>query len=385
MKSEFLLDPNIIYLNHGSFGACPKPIFADYQKWQVELEREPVQFILKNSLDYLKTSKAALAQYINCDPDDFYFTVNPTVAINTVMRSLDLKPGDEILATNHEYGAMDRIWNFFGRKSGVKYVRQEISLPIISKQQILDEFWRGYNSNTKAIFINQISSVTALIFPVKEICQRAKELGLITIVDAAHVPGHIALDLSDIDADYYTGTLHKWMLTPKGCSFLYVKKELQQKLDPLVISWGYDSVAPSGNSFLDYHEPQGTRDISAFLTAPAAIAFLKKHNWEVRAAECRKMIRDNYLNFCKLLNTQPVCPITEEFLGQMCSIEITTSAPAELKELLFSKYNIEIPIMTIDDKTYLRITVQVYNSQADLDSLYEAISDILQTTKLLQI
>lgn len=219
MKSQFLLNPEITYLNHGSFGACPKPIFENYQSWQRELETGPVQFITKNALDYLKESKAALARYINCSPEDFYFTPNPTFAVNTIMRSLKLNPGDEILATNHEYGAMDKTWHFYCQMSGAKYIRKEISLPVISKEQIISEFWEGLTDRTKIIFLNQISSVTALIFPVREICERAKSLGLITIVDGAHVPGHIPLDMQTIKADFYTGTMHKWMLAPKGVLF----------------------------------------------------------------------------------------------------------------------------------------------------------------------
>jgi len=220
MKSLFLLNKDITFLNHGSFGACPKPIFEDYQKWQLLLEKNPVQFIQKTGAAYLKSSKLSLAKYIGCDVDDFFFTPNPTVAINTVMRSLKLNPGDEILSTNHEYGAMDRTWHFYCKKTGVKYIQSQINLPILSKEQLLNEFWRGYTSNTKVIFINHISSATALIFPVKEICDKARELGLITIIDGAHVPGHIELNISELNPDFYTGTTHKWMLTPKGSSFL---------------------------------------------------------------------------------------------------------------------------------------------------------------------
>ena len=157
MKSQFLLDPNITFLNHGSFGACPKPIFEEFQRFQLELENEPVYFIQKKSVEYLKIAKERLAKYIGCIANDFFFTPNPTFAINTIMRSLDLKEGDEILSTNHEYGAMDRTWNFYCKKSGAKYIRQNISLPVVSKQQILEEFWSGYTSKTKIIFLNQIS------------------------------------------------------------------------------------------------------------------------------------------------------------------------------------------------------------------------------------
>lgn len=385
MKTQFLLDPNIIYLNHGSFGACPKPIFDDYQKWQRELEAEPVQFIIYNSPKYLKESKRALADFVNCAPEDFFFTPNPTFAINTIMRSLDLQPGDEILASDNEYGAMDRTWNFFCKKTGAKYVRAEVNLPVVSKEQMIADFWKGYSEKTKVIFLNQISSATALIFPAKEICERAKELGLITIVDGAHVPGHIDLDLQDIKADFYTGTLHKWMLAPKGSSFLYVKKELQDMLDPLIVSWGYESVAPGESRFLDYQEQQGTRDISAFLTAPACIKFLEEIDWKARAKEARQLILANYQRFCDLLGTNPICPISDEFLGQMCSIPVNTSKPAELKNVLFDKYRIEIPVMNLNGNIYIRISTHVYVSQADIDALYSALEEIIATTDLVSV
>jgi isopenicillin-N epimerase len=382
MKSLFLLDPEVTYLNHGSFGACPKPVFADYQKWQAELERQPTAFITQKLPQYLKQSKKALAGYINCNEDDFFFVPNPTFAINVVMRSLDLKPGDEILSTNHEYGAMDRTWNFYCKKTGAKYVRQDVSLPIVSKEQIIAEFWKGYNANTKVIFLNQISSVTSLIFPVKEICEKAQQLGLIVIVDGAHVPGHISLDIQQIEADYYTGTMHKWMLTPKGNSFLWVKKEFQERLDPLIVSWGYESDFPQ-NQFLDYHEFNGTRDMSAFLTAPAAIKFLTENDWESVSANCKKMILDYYPRFCSLLGSQPICPVTSEFLGQMCSIPIRTEKPLELKAMLIDRYKIEIPVMKINNRFFLRISLNGYNSESDLQRLYDALQEIQSQTDLL--
>ena len=385
MKSQFLLDTEITFLNHGSFGACPKPIFENYQYWQLELEKEPVQFIQKNSAQYLKTSKDALANYIGCSSDDFFYTTNPTVAVNTVLRSLNLEEGDEVLTTNHEYGAMDRTWSYFSKKKGIKYIRQNISLPILSKEQILDEFWSGYTSKTKIIFISHISSVTALVFPVKEICEKARELGLITIIDGAHVPGQLDLNIQELNPDFYTGALHKWLLAPKGVSFLYVKKTFQSSIDPLVVSWGYESESPSDSQFLDYHQHQGTRDISAFLTIPKAIEFLRVNNWEERAASCRKLIRDNYNKFCELLNSKPICPVTSEFLVQMCSIPIQTTKPLELKETLFHKYKIEIPVMKLEDKFFLRIAINVYNSQQDLEILQEALEDIIENSDLINL
>lgn len=385
MKSKFLLDTNITFLNHGSFGACPKPIFEEYQRLQLELETEPVLFIQKKLPVYLKAAKKPLAVFLGCNQEDFFFTPNPTVAINTIMRSLHLQAGDEILTTNHEYGAMDRTWHFYCKKSGAKYVRQDISLPVVSKEQMIEEFWKGYTSKTKVIFLNQISSSTALIFPVKEICDKAQELGLITIVDGAHVPGHIELNLSDLNPDFYTGTLHKWMLAPKGSSFLYVKKEFQADIEPLVVSWGYESLAPSESQFLDYHEYQGTNDHSAYLCTPKVIAFLEENNWKQVSKNCKNIVLNNYQRFCDLVGTKPICPISEEFLGQMASVPINTSKPMELKELLYEKYKIQIPIMPLNGKIYMRYSINGYNSQNDLDILYQAIVDIIQTTDLITI
>ena len=381
--AQFLLDSNITFLNHGSFGACPQPIFAEYQRFQRELESDPVHFIQKKLPVYLKQAKAPLAEFIGCNPKDFFFVPNPTVAINTVMRSLQLQPGDEILATNHEYGAMDRTWHFYCKKSGAKYVRQPITLPVVSKEQMIAEFWKGYTSKTKVVFLNHISSSTALIFPVKEICDKAQELGLITIIDGAHVPGHIDLNLTKLNPDFYTGTLHKWMLAPKGSSFLYVKKEFQDDIDPLVVSWGYESLAPSESRFLDYHEYQGTNDHSAFLCTPTVINFLKENDWKAKSEACKQIVLDNYQRFCDLLQTQPIAPITSEFLGQMASIPVKTSKPAELKDLLYDQYKIQIPVMPLNDKVYLRYSINAYNTQEDLEVLYRALEDILKTTDLI--
>ena len=384
MKSQFLLDPTITFLNHGSFGACPKPIFEEYQRFQLELETEPVLFIQKKAGGYLKTAREKLSDYIGCNSLDVFFTPNPTFAINTIMRSLDLQEGDEILSTNHEYGAMDRIWSFYSKKSGAKYIRQNITLPVTSKEQLLDEFWKGYNSKTKIIFLNHISSCTALVFPVKEICDRARELGIITIIDGAHVPGQMDLNIEDLNPDFYTGTLHKWMLAPKGSSFLYVKKAFQNTLDPLIVGWGYESVSPGESQFLDYQDYQGTRDISSFLTTPKVIEFLEKNNWKSIAKQSKSIVLGNYQRFCDLLHTQPLCPISEEFLVQMASIPVKTTNPIGLKELLFTKYKIEIPVMSLNGNFYLRYSINGYNSQEDLDVLYAALQDILATTDLIQ-
>lgn len=382
LKDQFLLNPEYRHLNHGSFGACPKPIFEDYQRWQLALERDPVDFFVNKGNEQLQRSKKALAAYINCDPDDLVYTTNPTYAINIIAKSMDLQEGDEILATDMEYGALDRTWNYYCNKAGARYVQQKISLPITSKEQMIADFFAGYSEKTKAIFISQITSMTALIFPVKEICERAKSLGLMTIVDGAHVPGHIPLDLSELQADIYTGACHKWMMTPKGSSFLYAKPEIQNDFDPVIISWGYEAETPGKSKFLDYHQLQGTRDYSAFLTIPASIEFMEKHDWWSVSTQAKEMLRENYSVLCDLFNVQPLCPISEEFLGQIASVPLPISDPAPLKKELFEKYKIEIPVFKLRDQVYLRLSTQAYVSQEDIDYLIEALEEIKQTTDI---
>lgn len=375
-KDQFLLNPAVTYLNHGSFGACPRSVLENYQYWQRALEFEPVQFITKVSPEALLASKQALAKYIGCHHEDFFFTQNPTMAINQVVKSLNFQPEDEVLTTDLEYGAIDKTFDFYSKKNGFTYRKQNISLPLISKEKFIEEFWKGYNENTKAISLGHCTSATALVFPVKEICDRAKELELITIIDGAHIPGHIPLNLDEIKADFYTGTLHKWLLGPKGSTFLYVNKNFQNLIEPLIISWGYEAANPTKSKFLEENEMQGTRDISAFLTVPAIMKFFEENDMGKRTAACRKVILEQYPEFCELLNAKPLCPVSEEFLGQMCSIPIKTDNPFQLKEKLYNDYKIEIPVMQRENDSYLRISYQAYNSPDDLEYLKETIKKL---------
>jgi isopenicillin-N epimerase len=385
LRSQFLIRNDITYLNFGAFGACPKPVFEDYQKWQLELETEPTQFMSVNGPEYLKKSREALARYIHCNADDLVYVTNPSYGINIIAKSLQLNAGDEVLSTNLEYGALDRTWSYYCKKAGATFVRQAIELPLVSKEKFIESFFKGLTTKTKAIFISHITSSTALLFPVKEICEMAKAKGLLTIVDGAHVPGHIPLDLSTLQADIYTGACHKWMCAPKGCSFLYVKKEFQQLFDPLIISWGYGNTSPSDSQFLDYHQGQGTRDFSAFLTIPKAIQFMEENNWQQMAADRRSIAHKNYKRFCDLAGTHPLSPVTEEFLGQMCSVPIKTSAPEKLQRLLFENYKIEIPVMIHGTHSFLRYSIHAFNEQSDLDKLYAALVEIGSQTDLIEI
>ena len=385
IKLQFLLRDDVTFLNFGSFGACPKPIFERYQQYQLELEQEPVQFITVTGLQYLKQSREALAAYINCPADDVVYVTNPSYAVNIIAKSFNLQKDDEILTTNLEYGACDRAWNYYCKKVGAKYIRQPITLPIPSKEDLVNEFFKGLTSKTKLVFISHLTSSTGLRMPVEEICAIAKQKDILTFVDGAHAPGQLPLNLQTLQADIYTGACHKWMMTPKGSSFLYVKNEHQHLFDPLIVSWGYQSTAPSQSQFLDYHQMQGTRDFSAFLCIPNAIEFMQQNNWSAVSKTCKEMVQQNAPRFCNLLKATPTAPITDDFICQLYSTPVKTKQPLELHRHFFNQYKIEVPVMPHGDNVFLRYSIQAFNTQNDLDKLYNAVEDIIKTTSFIEV
>lgn len=243
LKSHFLLDPGVIFLNHGSFGAAPRPVFEAYQRWQLRLERQPVKFLARELLAELHSSRRVLGQFLGAGEDNLVFIPNATYGVNLVARSLGLKPGEEILTTDHEYGACDNIWKFIAKKTGARIVRRQIPLPVSSSSEIVEQLWKGVTPRTRLIFLSHITSPTALRMPVRAICARARKAGILTLIDGAHAPGQIPLNLSRLGADFYTGNCHKWLLAPKGSAFLHVQPERQQLIEPLIVSWGWGRTA----------------------------------------------------------------------------------------------------------------------------------------------
>jgi isopenicillin-N epimerase len=383
LRSDFLLNPNVHHLNHGSFGACPRPVFEEYQRLQLELERDTVQAFAVRGPEKLAQAREALGAYIGCHADDVVYVTNPSYAFNIIAKSFPLSEGDEILTTDLEYGAMDRTWQYYCRKAGARYVRMPVQLPVADSQTIVDDLFSGLSPRTRAVFISHITSTTALRLPVEAICARAKELGLITMVDSAHVPGHIPLDLRTLGADICTGACHKWMLTPKGSSFLYVKRELQHMFDPLIISWGYESTMPSHSQFIDWHQLQGTRDISAFLATPRAIQYLSDHDWPTVARTCRQAVQAHAHAFAEAAGGMLLAPVTDEFMGQMCSIRIHCTDPMALQRHLYARHRIEIPVMPHGGHTYIRYSINAYNNEADLQVLFAALRQTRAETGLL--
>ena len=382
LKKHFQLDPKFTYLNHGSFGACPYPVFNERKKWQKKLEFQPVSFIQDHAIESLEKSREALSSYIHCDKDDVVYFPNPTTAMNMVIRSLDLKAGDEVLSSNHEYGAVERTWKFVASQKGFSYKSIDIPIPF-DREDFLNRLKDGINSKTKIIFLSHITSPTAIIFPIDEVCKLAKELGIMTIIDGAHAPAQIDLNLNTLGADIYTGACHKWMCTPKGVSYLYVTKSFQKFIEPLVISWGWQDKLFTESEFINWHQWQGTNDFSSYLTVPVALDFFEKNNWDIVRSKCKNLILKTKDTFD---DSNTVCyPTTnnENYLGQMLSFMVNQNSslvqnikknPTKIlyyQAQIFEKSNIHITIIFWNNKVFVRISIQAYNSSNDVDSMFE--------------
>ena len=375
MKDWFLLDPDITFLNHGSYGACSKPVFKEYQDWQQKLETQPVQFMTNQVYSAMEKSRESMSQFVGCDEEELVFFQNPTTAVTNVIYNLDLKPGDEVLMSNHEYGALVRAWKMWGEKTGVNIIQQDISMPVTIEENFIENFWTGVTDQTKVIFLSHITSSTALIFPIEKIIKLAKEQNILTIIDGAHVPAQIPLNIHELGCDFYTGACHKWLCAPKGSSFLFVKKEHQDWVKPVVVSWGKDGDDPTPSEFIQNFQWQGTRDMSAFLTIPTAINFYNKEIRPYQAA-CKKIIQDTYSEFPSVLNTEPISAGIE-WLAQLVAHPLPKNIPSNLKKRLWEEYQIEIPVFEWNGQAYVRVSIQVYNTQKDVDLLMSALRSLI--------
>ncbi len=379
LTTQFLLDPGVIFLNHGSFGACPRPVFEEYQRFQRRLGHQPVLFLGREILDEMRKARQRLAEFVHSDPQDIVYVPNATFGVNIIARSLNLTDRDEVLITDHEYGACENIWNFLSHEQGFSIQRACIPLPLPDPDQITAQILDRTSSRTRVIFISQITSPTAVQMPVKALCTEARSRGIITMIDGAHGPGQLPLDLNALGADYYTGNCHKWLLSPKGSGFLYVRKEYQEGIKPLVVSWGWGENCPyqSDTRMLGLLEYWGTKDPAAYLSVPRAINFQVENEWETVRKSSQELLGKALSEIRKLTGMPSIYGKPgQNGYAQMAAVELPKSwQPAQLQTWLYDRRRIEIPVIEWKKRWLLRISVQGYNTLEDLEELISALKD----------
>jgi isopenicillin-N epimerase len=377
LAGQFLLRPDIAFLNHGSFGACPRPVFDAYRAWQRELEAQPVEFLGRRINELLAEARGRLAGYVGAQADSLAFVPNATHGVNIVARSLDLWPGDEVLSTDHEYGAVARTWRFNCGQRGACYIARPIELPARDAAEMADQLWAGVTGRTRVIVVSHISSPTALIFPVAEICRRARAAGILTVVDGAHAPGQVDLDLDAIGADFYAGNCHKWLCNQRASGFLYARPDVQPLLKPLIVSWGWEAERPGPSKFIDHFQWTGTMDYSAYLSVPAAIDFQARNNWPAVRAACHQLLLEASQRLTELTGLLPISPDTADWWVQMRTLPLPPCDAEIVKARLWDEYRVEVPLVQMGGRQFIRISIQAYNSPNDVDRLIEGLRQLL--------
>ncbi len=375
LRQRFLLDPTWTFLNHGSFGACPRPVFETYQRLQLELERQPLEFLDRQYYARLDAARERLAAYLGADVDGLVFMPNATAAVNTVARSLDLRAGDEVLTTDHEYGACVLAWRAVAADRDASLVTAMLPNPLSDVDAVLACLESAATERTRALFVSHLTASTAAVLPVAEICRWARGRGIVSIVDGAHAAGQLALDLSVVDADAYAGNCHKWLCAPKGAGFLWVAPELRDRVQPLVVSWGSEP----GQPFSRRHGWGGTHDPAAALAVPAAIAFQDGNDWvEVRrrgtalAASFLDSVADRY-------GVAPLYGAGTGWHAQMVSVPlpIPGGAAAVLQQRLRDEWRIEVAVRDWQGRALIRSSFAGYNGRADAERLVAALDALL--------
>jgi isopenicillin-N epimerase len=383
---HWLLDPEITFLNHGSFGACPRPVLEAQNEWRARLEREPVQFLARQLENHADAARDALARFLGVDTNDLVFVPNATTGVNTVLRSLHFKSGDQLLITNHEYNACRNAINLVAEQSGAQVVVAEIPFPFKDPEAVLAPVLERVTPRTRLVLIDNVTSQTGLVLPIAKLVAELNARGVDTLVDGAHAAGMVPLNVKQLQAAYYTGNCHKWLCAPKVAAFLHVRQDKQKLIRPLVISHAANSARTDRSRFLLEFGWTGTGDPSALLSVPEAIRFigsLLPGGWPEVMARNRTLAVAARKLLCDVLEITEPCP--EEFVGSLASIPLPDAKPDAwprlpwneypLQKRLWTNHRIEVQIIPwpAAPKRLLRISAQLYNSLPQYESLAKAL------------
>jgi isopenicillin-N epimerase len=376
---HWTLEPGLTYLNHGSFGACPKPVL-DYQaELRSRMERQPVAFLARELESLLDQSRASLAEFVGAREQDLVFVSNATSGVNTVLRSFDLRAGDEVITTNHTYPACRHALDWVCEQTGARIVVADIPLPLEHPQQIVDTVLAGISPRTRLALLDHITSSTALVFPIERLVRELENRGVPTLVDGAHAPGQVELNLAHLNPAYYTGNCHKWMCAPKGAAFLWAREGLQDALIPLTISHGLNGTREGRSLFHDRFDWTGTNDPTAALCVSKCLEFLGgllPGGWpQLRERNHRMAVAAREL-LADALQAEPLCP--PDMLGSMASLPLVGARVDgwdPWQRRLLEEHNIEVQIT---DRPFriLRVSAQLYNNLTQYECLAQALLEV---------
>jgi isopenicillin-N epimerase len=381
LRDEWTIADGVTYLNHGSFGPSPRAVQEARAAWSARLERQPMQFFVRDLERELDAAAARLGELVGADPRDLIFVDNATAGMNVVAANVDLSADDEVLLTDHEYGAVVRIWREACRRAGAQLVVRSLPDPLNSADELVETFLGGITDRTKLIVVSHVTSPTAAILPVAAICRGARARGVPVCVDGPHAVAMVPLDLRQIDCDFYAASCHKWLSAPFGSGFLYVARRRQPGLKPVVMSWG-GSISGRPASWKDEFNWSGTRDPAAFLAVPAAIEFLECHGLENFRRETHELAAAAWRRISEFTGLEPLVPDSRDWYGSMVSLPLPAAVveaghpaqPDPLQAALWEQFRIEAPVMRWQGRRLLRVSCHLYNGRSDLDRLLAALA-----------
>jgi isopenicillin-N epimerase len=385
-QRHWLLDRNVTFINHASFGACPRPLLEVQAKLRSQLENEPLRFFGREWEPLLDNSRIGLASFVGCEAQDLVFVPNATTGVNAVLRSLKFAPNDELLTTSHEYNACRNALSFVASCTNARVVVADIPFPIESPEQVVKAVIDKVSSQTRLVLLDHVTSQTGLIFPIQQLIKELQARGIDVLVDGAHAPGMLPLNLNEIGATYYTGNCHKWLCAPKGAAFLYVKRDKQPIIRPLTISHGANSTLTHKSRFQLEFDWMGTDDPTAYMCVGEAIQFmgsLLPGGWNELMQRNHDLVMQGRQVICKLLDIAAPCP--ESMIGSMATLTVPKILDKytymSLHDELFDKYGIEVQVVPWqgESKLLVRIAAQIYNSIEHYNCLAEALLEIVKS------